>query len=327
MMPLVTVALPAYRHEAFIEETMLSVYHQTYDRIELVIVDDRSPDETLGVVQWLASRPWFRARFERVHVVQNEANVGAHASLNRAMALAEGEYISLLNSDDLYAPSRISRLVEVCRSSNVECAFTNVEPVNDAGHSIFSDSLAQSIALNPRRVIENLPSLSFGFLRYQLSSSTGNIFLSRELQQKIGGFINLRYCHDWDYMLRLISKVEPVYIDEPLYRYRFHDGNSFRSLSDVAEAESEVVLSRYYLQVLLGEVKNRKAPSPYNWPGAFEAIAGHFEVFDLWRQISGDYKAHFRTVDLRHKRNSSVGLYRSRFAALEFSAGTDGRSG
>lgn len=316
-MPLVTVALPAYRHEAFVEESMLSIYHQTYDRLELVIVDDRSPDETFDVAQSLASRSWFRGRFERVHVVQNEVNVGAHESLNRAMALANGKYISLLNSDDLYGPTRIARLVEICGATDSECAFTSVEPVNEIGRPVLNDPLAQSIALNSRRATENLPSLSFGFLRYQLSSSTGNIFLSKALHQQVGGFINLKYCHDWDYMLRLIAKVEPAYVDEPLYRYRLHGGNSFRSLSDIAEAESEVVLRRYFLKILLGEVTNRKAPSPYNWPGVFEAIAKHFEVFDLWRQSCGDYQAHFRTVDLKSKRDDFFGLYCTRVARLQ----------
>ncbi|PWB82453.1 MAG: glycosyltransferase family 2 protein, partial [Methylocystaceae bacterium] len=267
--PLVSVAFAAYGHENYIEETMLSVFLQTYDRLELVIVDDRSKDATFEVAQALAAQNWFRDRFESVTIVQNERNLGAHASINRAMALSRGDYISLLNSDDSYVSTRIEKLVAACRLSGAECAFTGVLPIDDKGKPIRSGNLAESIVYNPLRSADNLPSLSCGFLRFQLTSSSGNLFLSRRLSQKIGGFIDLRYCHDWDYMMRLISVAEPYFIEEPLYRYRLHDRNSFRSLAGVAEVESEIVLRRYYLGILLGKVRNRRAPSPHNWPGVF----------------------------------------------------------
>lgn len=312
MESLVSVTFPAYCHAPFIEETMLSVYHQKHDRLELIIFDDKSSDDTFRIAKSLGERPWFRNRFERIVLEQNERNAGAHETLNKAMALARGDYISLLNSDDLYTPARISRLLEACLETNSPCAFSAVSPIDASGRTVFDDPLAQSIVLNARRVIENLPSLSFGFLRYQLSISTGNLFLERSFQKVIGDFIPLKYCHDWDYMLRIISKVEPVYIDEPLYQYRFHPGNSFKSLSEVALVESEIVLHRYFQRVLSGTIENSNAPTPRNWPGVFEVIAENFEVLALWKRMHGEYPNHFKTVDSYDKKRPGVDIFNTR---------------
>ena len=100
--PLVSVLVTAYNAEPWLAETLTSVADQTYDNLEVVVVDDGSTDGTLAVA----------GRFEgpRVRVVSQE-NAGACAARNRALSEARGDLVQYLDADDLLAPDKIARQV------------------------------------------------------------------------------------------------------------------------------------------------------------------------------------------------------------------------
>jgi len=103
--PLVSVCIPAYRAEAFIGDTIRSALAQTIDDIEVIVVDDASPDRTVAVAQGFVDR--------RVQVHPSQANIGAAANWNRATALCSGRYVKLLCSDDTIAPRCLEAEVAV----------------------------------------------------------------------------------------------------------------------------------------------------------------------------------------------------------------------
>lgn len=108
MQPLVSILIPAYNSARWLPETLASVSRQTWINIETVVVDDGSRDDTYTVAK----------RFEsaRVKVVRQE-NAGASGARNRALALAQGDYIQWLDADDLLAPDKIERQVRVALQS------------------------------------------------------------------------------------------------------------------------------------------------------------------------------------------------------------------
>lgn len=293
--PLVSVVVPAFRHEAYIEACLQSVVAQTHRRLELILIDDASPDATFEAAQDFLEP--HRGRFERIVLRRNKANRGAHANLNRGIGLAEGDYISLMNSDDAYAPTRVETLVEALSARQRGFAFSRVLTVDENGAPAFSEALCHHVYWRAETMSRRMPSLSWALLTYQLTASTGNIFLSRALARRIGPFRDLKYCHDWDFVLRACFYQEPVYVPEALYYYRVHGENSFRALTSVADSETKAVISAYLTRVMTSKPFNDQAPSPHNWPGAFEALVtacGHEAAFN---RLYRPYKSGYKTVD------------------------------
>ena len=236
-------------------------------------------------------------RFSRVAIRRNAFNRGAHFSLNRAMALARGRYLALMNSDDAFAPTRIERMVGALQESDAEWAFSSVTTIDANDRPYYDEAVCHHIYWRPRICRSTMPTMSWGFLAYQLTASTGNLLISRRLAQTLGGFANLRYCHDWDYMLRAIFYSEPVFVEEPLYLYRMHGTNSFRALSDAAQSETEYCLRNYFVRVMSRRPLNTLAPAPYNWPTLFRPLIASLGVETHLEALYEPYESHHRTIE------------------------------
>ncbi len=109
-LPLVSVVIPSYNHARYVGKAIESVLSQTYPNIELIVVDDGSKDDSREVIKNLADRHGFQT-------ILNEANRGQSHAFNSALALARGDFISLLPSDDWYLP----RKTEVQMARFLEC--------------------------------------------------------------------------------------------------------------------------------------------------------------------------------------------------------------
>jgi len=110
MSPLVSILIPAYNSERWIEETVRSALAQTWPRKEIIIVDDGSKDRTLALARKFASK--------EVTVVTQE-NAGASTARNKAFSVSQGEYIQWLDADDLIGPEKIAsqmKVLERCAS-------------------------------------------------------------------------------------------------------------------------------------------------------------------------------------------------------------------
>jgi glycosyltransferase involved in cell wall biosynthesis len=100
MEPLVSILIPAYNAEKWIDATIRSALAQTWQRKEIIIIDDGSTDRTLEIVRQFAS--------DSVHVV-SQANQGAARARNNALSLSQGDYIQWLDADDLLEPDKITK--------------------------------------------------------------------------------------------------------------------------------------------------------------------------------------------------------------------------
>ncbi|MGF1491697.1 MAG: glycosyltransferase family 2 protein [Microcoleaceae cyanobacterium] len=106
MHPKISVILPAYNTEKYIEQAIQSVLDQTEKDFEIIVVEDGSSDNTSQIVKELSDN--------RIHLLENEVNRGLRYSLNRGLRAASGEWIALLDSDDWYSsPERLEALLSV----------------------------------------------------------------------------------------------------------------------------------------------------------------------------------------------------------------------
>lgn len=280
---LVSVVVPSFNHEEMIEECLRSVAAQDFPRLELIVLDDCSRDQTFERAAHLASEPAFRERFEALRVDRNPANLGAHRTLNQGIASARGDFVAILNSDDRYAPTRLRTLVDAL-GSKAQLAFSTVRMIDPAGCDVTETDWFASRLSHSQRSIGAFPSVGFALLRGNCALSTGNFVFRRELFARIGGFRPLLYCHDWDFLLRSVLLAEPLFVPAPLYEYRLHESNSYRALGEVAVRETEAVLTAYFSAVQREHFSNPLAPAPACWPGLFDSMLSALQLERYWEQ-------------------------------------------
>jgi glycosyltransferase involved in cell wall biosynthesis len=112
MKPLVSVCIPTYNGAKYLKECLDSVLAQTFTDFEVLIVDDKSSDETLSIAQEYAT---YDPRFR---VIQNECNLGLVGNWNRCVELAQGEWIKFIFQDDLIEPACLERMLAVRKSES-----------------------------------------------------------------------------------------------------------------------------------------------------------------------------------------------------------------
>jgi hypothetical protein len=123
--PLVSVVLPCYDAERFLGEALESMLSQTFGKLEILALDDGSSDGTPRILEE------FAARDGRVRVLRNETNQGVIHTLNRGVAEAQGEIVARMDADDVAAPTRIERQVEVLAGRpEIDLVGTGVEVVD-----------------------------------------------------------------------------------------------------------------------------------------------------------------------------------------------------
>jgi glycosyltransferase involved in cell wall biosynthesis len=260
----VSVVVPCFNHEKFVSDCLASIDAQDHEELEVIVIDDGSKDASWARISEFKWRPSRQVRLLRTK------NQGAHAALNLGLELASGEYIALCNSDDRFTPRRISTLVERARDSHARFLFTQVGCIDDRDQDVtHSWPYAQDL-FKKQQEIASYPSVGFAIVLTNVAISTGNFFFERSLIAEIGAFRAYRYCHDWDFLLRALLFTEPLYVPEPLYLYRLHQGNSFLGLQSAAAWECPELMRRFMKATVTERHPNRVAPSPRNWPGFFE---------------------------------------------------------
>lgn len=106
-MPLISVIMPAYNAEKTVEKSVRSILSQTFTDFELVAVDDGSRDNTYEILKSLAESD------SRIKLLQNNPNAGVSKTRNRAISESSGEWIAFCDSDDLWAPEKLSCQLEL----------------------------------------------------------------------------------------------------------------------------------------------------------------------------------------------------------------------
>lgn len=113
VMPLVSVIIPSYNHDRYVRQAIESVIAQDYPRMELVVIDDGSQDDSQNVIAALSQR--CLKRFERFEF-RHRANIGLSATLNEGLGWCRGEYVSVLASDDIMMPGKTALQVRFLSS-------------------------------------------------------------------------------------------------------------------------------------------------------------------------------------------------------------------
>lgn len=110
----ISVVIPLYNHERYIAETIKSVQNQILPVFEVVVIDDGSTDDSGEIVKEIAKND------KKIQYLYRK-NSGAHNAINKGIELAKGDFIAILNSDDIYHEKRFEKIVNYLKETNVIC--------------------------------------------------------------------------------------------------------------------------------------------------------------------------------------------------------------
>lgn len=239
--PLVSICIPAYNHEGYVQTCIKSVIAQDYKNIELLIVDDGSSDgtwEKIGELQAACAARFVRIEFRR------RSNRGRPQTFRELLSMARGEYIGEIASDDAYLPGAITAMVnflsahheyglvvgvnEIMDSAGNRCYWTVgrlIADENKAAYKTLDEWIEQNCGVN-------LDGIEFGTYQSLLKANhVPNGYLKRrDLIGQIEPYCDNAPLEDWWFHLQFSKVTRYKHLDVATFRYRWHKGNSSHGL-------------------------------------------------------------------------------------------------
>lgn len=236
--PTFSVVIPLYNHRQYIDAALRSVLAQTMPAHEIIIVDDGSQDSGYELAEEiLHNKP-------NATLVRQE-NRGAHHAINRAIELAKGSHVAVLNSDDMFEPAKLQRCSKLFLADpELKLVFGNVEIIDDTGRLVRRNETTEWLDRS-RSFYHRHPYLPLALLNENFSVTTSNFVFSRELWEAAGGFKNLRYCHDLDFLMAA-ARYGKMLFDErgaAHIRYRVHPSNTIKETLEKVHLEIAAVIA------------------------------------------------------------------------------------
>jgi len=214
-MDAVSVIVPVYNNQNTLKETLDSILQQEYRPLEIIIVDDRSDDDSYAFAKAYSQQN--QQPDTSFIVQQNSINQGAGATRNKALELTTGRYIAFLDADDLWTPKKLSTQIDALKSSGRKVCYSAYE--------IFRDDPYVPIAIH--HVFQELT-----YDKLHKSNYLGNLTGIYDTQA-IGKIpiSSMRKRQDWAMWLDVLEKAGPaIGIQEPLASYRLGAGLSASKL-------------------------------------------------------------------------------------------------
>lgn len=211
--PLVSVIIASYNHAHYIESSILSVLQQSYSKVELLVVDDGSSDDSVERIQKLQAVHGFDFR--------SQANQGLSRTLNGAISRAKGSLIAPFGSDDIMCPQRLSLQVEHLRDKpEVGICGGNIELIDGDGKVLSRQRNRPARRLN----------FDDAFLGKIPGAPAPTMLFRREALERVGGFDPSIGLEDLLITLKITRAGYSLdVLGEVLAQYRTHASNTYKN--------------------------------------------------------------------------------------------------
>ncbi|MDR0812322.1 MAG: glycosyltransferase [Paludibacter sp.] len=231
--PLVSIITVTYNAEKYIAQTMQSVFAQTYPNIEYIIIDGKSTDQTLKIIQGIAAPvPPKRDKLRNDgFTVVSEKDNGIYDAMNKGIAMAKGELIGIINASDFYEPDAVKTVVnQYNENSDAGVFHGNVNMLNADG-SFF-------------KLKKPNPNLDELYKSFSLQHPT--FFVTKKTYNRVGVFdTSFRIAADYDFTMRCYrAGVKFCYIDKVITNFR-QGGVSQNKMNNIAEGKRLLLKNGY----------------------------------------------------------------------------------
>lgn len=264
--PLVSIIIPAYNHGLYIENCLDSIVNQTYENIELIILNDGSEDDTHQKIVSYESK--LSNRFTRYQYIDKK-NEGICRTLNKGLRMAQGKYIIPLGSDDVMFPKRVEIQVAFLeKHTELGMVYANgyhleseeyLDPNNHNGEGLLFSEKMEMYSISDTNEYLSYPNGSKEFQMDSFRFMLHNIFLihstgiciRKECYDKVGLYDEDLSSEDLDMAIRMAKVYKYGFIKEPLVIHRLHPFNTGRSLLMIDTLNS--LVTKYKNSPLLNE--------------------------------------------------------------------------
>ena len=205
ILPKISIVIPSLNQGDFISKTINSILEQNYPKIEILVIDGGSTDNTLPILKTFGSKiEWI-----------SEKDRGQSHAINKGLMMSTGEIVGFLNSDDYLLPDAIEAIVDVFQDKKILWVTGDYKIVDANGNQI------QSLVALYKRMLRGISSKNLLLItNFIIQPST---FWRRSLYKKIGGFNGrLRYVMDYEFWLQAYNIASPKIIKKPLSAFRVH---------------------------------------------------------------------------------------------------------
>jgi glycosyltransferase involved in cell wall biosynthesis len=214
--PRVSVVMPSYNHEKYIEECINSILNQTFTDFELIITDDGSSDRTVEKIKHFND--------PRIKLFVHKKNQGTSVTSNNCIKRAAGEFIAHMNSDDVWELDKLEKQVKFLdKNANIAAAFTKVRLISENSSFDYSNPYVK-VFEEKNMTREEWLRRFFLFgncLCHPSALIRKNVFEKVGLyNERMGGV------HDYDLWVRICLEYNIQVIDEPLVRFRMRDNHA-----------------------------------------------------------------------------------------------------
>lgn len=229
----ISVLIPTYNVEKFVEKAIRSIMIQTYSDLEIIIVDDCSTDNTFHILQQLARED------SRIKLFRNETNKKIAETLNFALTQATGKYIARMDGDDISHPKRMETLYNYLQENpEVKLVGSNVLSIDEVDNVLKKSTLPESSETIKKVALYTSPILHIWMTYKNIYEKYGNY--------RIAGV------EDYDFILRLISNnVKLANVQEYIYSVRIRKGNTVSSMGLI-----QLKLSNYVRKLYEERIRN-----------------------------------------------------------------------
>jgi len=221
--------MPNYNKERFIAKSIQSVLTQTLVDLELIVVDDKSTDDSLKIAKEFAEKD------SRIKILTNDTNMGCAFSENRGMGAASGEFVCFIGSDDVVLPTRLEKMVQSLEHNRRCVGYTDVFTLDENDRVLRANYIGTKLP----------PSgYSYPFILSQVAIGLDTFMAHISTIREVGNRDEtLRWGDDFDYVLRLTERHDIALVPEALYGYRRHR-------QSLTGQSSPKLKARAYLQIL-----------------------------------------------------------------------------
>jgi glycosyltransferase involved in cell wall biosynthesis len=240
--PLVSIIVPLYNHVHYVTATLESFLNEGHPNLEVVIIDDGSTDDSFMVAQtWFARHP---NAFTNV-ILEHQENAGITKTLNRLVARANGEFITMVASDDLLLSGGIqARLAALERRPDWLAVFGDATVIDSQGVQTATSALRKINGANLKALGSDQFRTRELILRWSVPGPV--LLYRRRAIETIGGYDETGFIEDRDFYLRLLAQNALGFINQAVAVYRLHARNTIaapaaqaRVYKSMYEAESK----------------------------------------------------------------------------------------
>jgi glycosyltransferase involved in cell wall biosynthesis len=221
--PLVSVIIPSYNYAHMIGNAIESVQHQTFQDWELVISDDGSTDNSVGVIEH------FRSTDERIRVFQTPHNLGIYGNIVECIKRSQGTYIKILMADDWLHVDYLTRVLDIFRiyPSIAFCSVRTAIYVERAGKRVFKKTRVEPIKGKVFYSSSEMLQAATNFVNP--IGNPSRVTFRKEIYDEVGGFdLSVEYCTEYELWLRMLKDYDCAVVNDTLSYELLHERNATR---------------------------------------------------------------------------------------------------